>query len=218
MKIDKRGAIIQAAKPLFAERGFEGVTSRDIAQATGFHLGSLHHFYPQKADLYEAVVVSAFADTTDVLVEALSDAGAANPEERFRHFFFACFAHMASDNADARLIDREYLDRAGRTVSETLMREMFTKMHGALHPVIAAITPGDRSEEEIHRITAFVFSLIFGAAKLDPLHGQMGLMATSGGGPTFVDQLCDFALTAIAAQATPQSRNAFTGRVRSIQP
>jgi len=200
MKTDKRGAIVQAAKALFAERGFEGVTTRDIARATGFHLGSLHHFYPQKADLYEAVVVSAFADTTDALVGVLSEAEAAHPEERFRRFFRACYAHNASDNADARLIDREYLDRAGRTVSATLMRDLFAKMHGALHPVIAAIAPPDCSVAEIHRLTAFVFSLIFGAAKLDPLHGQMGLTAPWGSGPLFVDHLCDFALAAIAAR------------------
>jgi len=198
MKIDKRETIMAAAKPLFATRGLDGVTTRDIAKAGGFHLGSLHHFYPQKTQLYEAVVTSAFAATTAKLIVTLGAAGTA--EERFRRFVEAHLSHFASGNDDARLIDREYLDRAGRTLPDDMMLRLFTDMHGALHPVIASIAPPSRTRDDIARATAMIFSLLFGAAKLNPLHHQMLGERGSWPDPDFVDNLCSFGLAAIASE------------------
>lgn len=186
--------IMEAAKPLFAERGFDGVTTRDIAKAAGVHLGSLHHFFPQKSDLYEAVLISAFAATNRKFIDTLDDT--MPPEERFRGFVAVCFAHFASGETDATLIDREYL---GRPLPDEQMQALFGEMHGALHPVMAALAPKGRTPAEIGRITAFIFSLIFGAAKLNPLHKRMLEHGDAWSAPEVVDDLCRFALTAITA-------------------
>lgn len=201
MKTDKRETIMAAAKPLFAERGLDGVTTRDIAKAGGFHLGSLHHFFPQKANLYEAVVMSAYAAANRKFIATLGHEG--SPEERFRRFVTVYFAHFASNGDDARLIDREYLDRAGRTLPEGLMHNLFVEMHAALNPVIAAIAPPGRSSAALSRMTAFVFSLLFGAAKLNPLHDQMLGASGAWPDPGFIDDLCRFAINAIATDRGP---------------
>ena len=79
------------------------------------------------------------------------------------------------------------------------MHNLFVEMHGALNPVIAAIAPPGRSGAEISRMTAFVFSLLFGSAKLNPLHDQMLGAAGAWPDPGFIDDLCHFAISAIAA-------------------
>jgi AcrR family transcriptional regulator len=51
----RRAAILREAERLFVERGFDGVTVRDIADAAGVNIATLHLHWKTKATLYEAV-------------------------------------------------------------------------------------------------------------------------------------------------------------------
>jgi AcrR family transcriptional regulator len=50
-KAATRERILQAAKELFAEHGYEATTMQKIAQATGFSAGSVFVHFPSKADV-----------------------------------------------------------------------------------------------------------------------------------------------------------------------
>ena len=52
---DTRRAIIDNARRLFAERGYGGVTNRELAEASGITTGALYHYVESKLDLYVAV-------------------------------------------------------------------------------------------------------------------------------------------------------------------
>jgi AcrR family transcriptional regulator len=52
----RRKAIIEAAVRLFAERGFEGVTTRELAAAVGVTEPVLYQHFPSKRDLYYAII------------------------------------------------------------------------------------------------------------------------------------------------------------------
>jgi AcrR family transcriptional regulator len=47
--------ILQAAEALFAEKGFEGTRTRDIADQVGINISTLHFHWKSKEDLYTAV-------------------------------------------------------------------------------------------------------------------------------------------------------------------
>jgi len=47
--------ILDAAEALFAERGLNGVTLRDVAQQVGVHTTLLHYYFDDKKSLFEAV-------------------------------------------------------------------------------------------------------------------------------------------------------------------
>lgn len=53
---DTRTRIVSAARELFHARGYEATSLKDIARAADVHGGSLHHFFPKKSDLVEAVL------------------------------------------------------------------------------------------------------------------------------------------------------------------
>lgn len=53
---ERRQAIIQAAVRLFAERGFERVTTRELAAAVGVTEPVLYQHFPSKRDLYFAII------------------------------------------------------------------------------------------------------------------------------------------------------------------
>jgi AcrR family transcriptional regulator len=52
-----RGAIIDAAKELFAERGFEQTSITDILKLAGISRGALYHHFAAKEDVFASVFV-----------------------------------------------------------------------------------------------------------------------------------------------------------------
>ncbi len=56
---DRRSALILAAYRQIAERGFEGLRTRDVAAEVGVNVATLHYYFPTKEKLIEAVVEHA---------------------------------------------------------------------------------------------------------------------------------------------------------------
>lgn len=54
--LDRRQALVRAAFSAIAERGFEGLRLRPVAEAAGIDHSTLHHYFPAKADLVAAVL------------------------------------------------------------------------------------------------------------------------------------------------------------------
>lgn len=74
-EIETRQRILQAAQHLFASRGYEGTTTRDLAQAAGVAEGTLfRHFENKKAILIEVATQGWVEILTDLLTE-LSEMG-----------------------------------------------------------------------------------------------------------------------------------------------
>lgn len=51
-----RARILDAAERLFAERGFEGTSTRAITDAAGVAAGLAFYYFPKKADILDAIV------------------------------------------------------------------------------------------------------------------------------------------------------------------
>ena len=54
--MERQEALVQAAYDLLAERGFEGLRTRDIAARVGVNIATLHYYYPTKEKLIRGVV------------------------------------------------------------------------------------------------------------------------------------------------------------------
>jgi AcrR family transcriptional regulator len=62
-----RGAILDAAEALFAERGFSGTSVRDIVRTSGSSPPSLYHFFGSKENLLVELVADRYATYCDAL-------------------------------------------------------------------------------------------------------------------------------------------------------
>jgi AcrR family transcriptional regulator len=65
-----RDRIMAAATHAFAERGFNGVTIRDLTQRAGVNLAAVNYHFRSKEDLYAAVIGTALAQWTSETVAA----------------------------------------------------------------------------------------------------------------------------------------------------
>lgn len=62
---DRRQAILRAAQPLFAARGVDGVTTREVAAAANVSEALLYRHFESKTALYEAVQASCLHHSAD---------------------------------------------------------------------------------------------------------------------------------------------------------
>lgn len=74
-----RGALIGAARRLFAERGYAGVGTEEIVRAAGVTRGALYHHFADKRDLFEAVYEQLEADLTERIASGALTANADSP-------------------------------------------------------------------------------------------------------------------------------------------
>jgi len=50
--------IINAARKLFSEKGFDGVSMEDIAQASGVRKSLIYYYFPSKEVLFEEIWIN----------------------------------------------------------------------------------------------------------------------------------------------------------------
>jgi AcrR family transcriptional regulator len=78
-----RERILAAALEIFAERGFDGARTRDIAERAGANLGLLTYYFEGKEPLWRAAVSRAFEElATELAAVGAQALGAANDDER----------------------------------------------------------------------------------------------------------------------------------------
>jgi AcrR family transcriptional regulator len=78
------GALIAAARALFAERGYAGASREEIVEAAGVTRGALYHHYASKQDLFAAVYEAVEGDLCEAVLVAAASAGTDDPVEQLR--------------------------------------------------------------------------------------------------------------------------------------
>lgn len=68
-------ALLAAARPLFAERGFAAVSADEIVRAAGVTRGALHHHYGDKRGLFRAVFEQVEMGITQELADLVAAGG-----------------------------------------------------------------------------------------------------------------------------------------------
>jgi AcrR family transcriptional regulator len=79
-----RAALVAAARPLFAERGFAGVGTEEIVRAAGVTRGALYHQVRDKEDLFAAVFELLESELAQRTAAAASASGTSDPMVELR--------------------------------------------------------------------------------------------------------------------------------------
>jgi len=121
----KREQILLAAEQVFAERGFKGATTREVAEKAGIASSLIFYYFKNKMALYEAVFQSFFDQLEDLIQQHLS-----LDQDRLgqlKQFLFT-FTDYASEHRNMiRILLREIIDN-GRLVKK-IAREYFNPLY-----------------------------------------------------------------------------------------
>lgn len=161
-----RTAILTVAMRLFADRGFDPVSLRDIAAAAGFTHGLIRHHFGAKDDVWRAVVEHA----DRVYLEAMSAAirpGSDDPVAALRTIILALTEATARHPEITRLLIGESI-RGGPRLRQIVGR--MAPLRAALTPIVERLLTDGRTGLDAD--TFFLVLLLAGA-------GPFGLTALS---------------------------------------
>ena len=135
---DTRGRILEAARALFGERGYEGATVRAVAARAGVDAALVHHYYGTKQQLFLAAmeIPVDFATVVPSLV--------AGPPEEVGHRF-ARFVLGLWDRPELRpLLLGLVRSAATDPVAAGMLRRLLTE-----GPMLALVTALERPDAEL---------------------------------------------------------------------
>jgi len=149
-----RVRIVEAAGVMFAERGFEATTVRDICQAAGANIAAVNYYFRDKERLYIEAVVRAHRWRLDQA--QLPDWTPNTPAKQKLADFVVTFFRRVLGGPDntwhTRLVMREILNpsAACAELAQSNIRPQFEILQGILRELL----PAGVTEEELH-LTAF---------------------------------------------------------------
>ena len=132
----RRQKVLAAASDLFATKGFEATSMRDIATAAGLMSGSLYYHFASKEELYVAVQDASISKIFDAVEAAMR--GVENPWERLEAAAMAHCEALLGRSGFRVLVTPMFppgLDQAVR-LQLVAQRDRFERM---MDPVIAAL-------------------------------------------------------------------------------
>lgn len=102
----RRDEILGVAADLFAKKGFNSTTVRDIADTAGILSGSLYHHFRSKEQIMEEIFAEYF-DEIDERLQVVSDSES-NPAERFRAMLRELLLAVHRHPGAARMLTNEW--------------------------------------------------------------------------------------------------------------
>ncbi len=147
----RQSEILNAAAEFVAERGFHGMSMRELAKATGKNISTLYNDFPSKEALLLAIQLRAFqnlCDTAELVCKESARTGIAAAEDRLFAFIFQHVHYVLSNQAVMRLLVTEAsaLDPASRAQVRALKTRYFVQLRDIVAE-FCACSPGDRCVE-----------------------------------------------------------------------
>lgn len=149
---DAKARILHAAGPIFADKGFQAATVREISQAADVNLAAINYYFGDKERLYIETVKSA----QHLLAERVpmpSWPEGTTAEERLAAFIEILLTRMLENHEtpwQSRMMMREILDPS--SACQELAEEYFRPQFTILLTILGELAGDDISPHELEQI------------------------------------------------------------------
>jgi TetR/AcrR family transcriptional regulator, transcriptional repressor of aconitase len=217
---ERRKAIVAAAVPLFARKGFAGTTTKELAEAAGISEALLFRHFPSKKNLYGEIL--RLGCEGDPALERLA---ALEPST-------ATLVHMITFMVRYFLlggVDRAELDTRLRLMLHSFLedgeyaRELFDTIFERVHPLFAASieaarAAGDLKPEPIASANRFWFGHHVAAMVAFVFLPSRASIPYQGTPAALVDEASWFILRGIGMKDPAIAEALASGALRSLEP
>lgn len=184
-----RARLLDAAVEAFADRGFHGTTTRDLAAAAGMSPAAVYVHYPSKEDLLYQLSLGGHR-TTLAVVDEYDDPELA-PTPRLHRLIRGFSRHHAENHTTARVVNYELASLSPEHYTEIrqLRREIARRMRAV---VDAGMASGDFATSDPRAVTLALLSMNIDIARWYDEGGSLSPEALS-------DAYADLALRMVEA-------------------
>ncbi len=138
----KKKYIIETARKVFMEKGYKGVTMKDIVEACEISRGGLYLYFSSTAELFEEVLRLEQEDADDVFARSISSE--ATPSDILALFLKEQKRELLNKKPSLTKAIYEYFFVNKIPAKDNLLKKQFD---GAVHAIEKLIAAGVESEE-----------------------------------------------------------------------
>lgn len=200
---DTRQRLIDAAAALFAERGFQNVTVREICKASNANVAAVNYHFGDKAGLYRAVVTSAIQVMQETNELSQRAGEGMSPEDQIRGFVRVFVGRLTGDGPTTwihRLMARE-MEHPTEAL-EMVMTQVVKPRLEYLCNVAAAVMGLPVTDPRVTRCVASLQSQCLLAARKVPPSLERHLGPAMRSVETAVSHIAEFSLGGMRAIAS----------------
>ena len=154
--------ILSTAIVLFAQKGYSGLSMRQLAQAVDMSVAAIYHHFPDKNALYLEAVRFAFSDKEQIFAQVWESGCPA--EEKLARFVRSLIDVMLQDRDFHRLMQREILE-ADPERMQLLAQGVFNREFCLLMQLATELAP----EQDPHLVATSVIGLAKYYVEYQPL-------------------------------------------------
>ncbi len=162
---ETRLRLLDAAARLFAERGFQDVTVRDICGQAGANVAAVNYYFRDKSGLYQEVIQQIIGFMQQMM-ERAHDAGPnKTPEERLRHYIHTYLQHILQGGDtcwQGMLMAREMADPTPGL--DLIFQQAIRPNSERVHALVSEIMGRPASDQLVGMCVGSVQTQMFGLA------------------------------------------------------
>ncbi|MDG2175027.1 MAG: TetR/AcrR family transcriptional regulator [Gammaproteobacteria bacterium] len=148
--------ILEKAVTLFSQKGFKGVSMRELSTAAGVTPAALYYYFPNKKVLHEATVVYAYGDREKPAVENLQEPEL-EPIEILEGFVFRLCERFGNDPDFRRLVQWTLLDaETDEVINNIIIKVVYDTHFDSLKFFLKKFN----SQFDPYRLTIFIFGMV----------------------------------------------------------
>jgi AcrR family transcriptional regulator len=171
-----RDKILAVATKLFAERGYAGISIRDIAGACDIGIPSIYHFFGDKDSLYVSCCQQLFGEVEETLRNSLKETD--SREMRVFSFTVTLCDILLKKRDFRRLLQMGLLQDEHRGI-EDITAHNFMSAFQMLIKSISDLAGAEKADER----AMMIFALVFGQIELHRVAQMANADVTLGGNP-----------------------------------
>ncbi len=162
--------ILDAAEALFAERGYEGTTLRDVAARVGLRTPSLYNHFASKDSLYAAVLERGIGPVLEVLSESVDSGSEAFPDSSA---IVERMMELLSQRPNLpRLVLHETL--AGGQRLTPMLRDWIAPIFARAHEMVEAGPAAERwGADRVPQLVLAMYHVVVGYFTIAPLYRDL---------------------------------------------
>lgn len=205
-KLERRAAILDAARELFYERGFQNTTVGEIAAAADLSKGTVYLYFASKDELYVSVVMESFQIVEDRLHEIMESG--MSVREKGIAVYLAFVAHCMEHHEYFRMTQYLLTENARENIPAQLVERISDHTGRLLSYVAGLVAEGRRSGLIREDVDPYAFAVIAWRSATGLLDlAVVGDSSAAGAGPypALFEQAIELLIAGAAVRGGPDA-------------